>query len=285
MANFKYGRAKKMAFYASYFWYKLILPLEVQAPRFRLWGYEFMYSLHKFRDYKFGLQWKSKIDTIQTRFGLFNIRVNTSDAANVSPAFERLDVNRLFRTIDRLVAAGKKTLFLDVGGDLGTYSVTVGNRFRDAALDVICFEPVPASCALLRRNIANNKLETKVEVMQMALMDEENDQLRICLDTLTPGSSGIGGKGEFVVVRAGRMDSVLKDRLDGYDAIVMKLDVEGAEKYVLGGATGVLGKGLEMHLLIEDFIDPTIIDLLQDTGWVFLDKLTDYNSFWAKPAV
>lgn len=282
MGEFKYSALERVGFYASYFWYKLILPLEVKSPRLQLWWYEFWYSLHKFRDYKFGLQWKSDIDVVTTRFGSWYIRTHTSDAANVSPAFERLDINRMFKTLGQLVSQGKKVLFLDVGGDLGTFSVTIGNRFRSQPVDTIVFEPVPASCALLRRNIELNDLNDHVEVMEVALMDEKKDDLQIGMNVLTPGSSSIDGNSDFVVVKADRLDTLIADRLEQYDAIVMKLDVEGAEKYVLRGAEGILDKGKDLSLLIEDFVEPSIIQFLQEMGWNFQRKITDYNSWWTK---
>lgn len=280
--DYSYRKLERLRFYVSYFWYKLILPIEVKSPRLRMWWYELGYTLHKFRDYQFCMPWKSSVDEITTRFGTFGIRVGTNDAANVSPAFERRDINALLCTIDRLLNEGKRVLFLDVGGDVGTYSVIVGNRFDEKQVDIICFEPVPANCSILRQNIARNGLEHKVEVVEAALLDEEMESLHICLNAIAPGSSSINGEGEFVDVRATRMDTVLKERLTDYDVIVMKLDVEGAEERVLRGADGINKLDIETHLVVEDFVDESIIAYLQESHWEFQGKYTDYNSWWIK---
>src|SRR4030042_6310502 len=103
LKKYRYTFMDNLLFYCSYFYYKLILPLEVKKPRFKLWLYEWHYSLAKFINYQMNVPWKYTIDTIQTRFGTFKIRTNTSDAANVSPAFERRDQNYLVRTINELV--------------------------------------------------------------------------------------------------------------------------------------------------------------------------------------
>lgn len=272
----------RAAFYVSYLWHKLILPLEVRTPKFKLWWYELCYTLHKFRDYEYCLPWKYKQDVISTRFGSFRIRSGTADAANVSPAFERRDLNRLFALISNLTGAGKRVLFLDVGGDIGTYSVAVGKRFAGQQVHTLCFEPVPASCDLIRENVSGNQLSDRVDLVELALMDEKTDELKINLNVLAPGSSSLTGEGEELVVRADRLDHVLEERDLSYDVVVMKLDVEGAEESVLRGATGFLEEGVETHLMVEDFIDQSIIAYLESSGWDFRGKLTEYNSWWKK---
>ena len=282
MTEFKFSVIGKLTFYASYFWYKLILPLEVKSPRLSMWWYELVYTAHKFRDYEYCLPWKSSVDVITTRFGSYKIRTNTSDAANVSPAFERRDLNHLFVLINSLSKAGKRVLFLDIGGDIGTYSVAVANHFNSKSVDVICFEPIPASCNLIRDNIERNQLAGKVELIEVALMDEAHDSLKICLNSMAPGSSSVKGTGEEFFVKARRLDQLLADRVGRFDTMVLKIDVEGVEESVLRGASGLLGQGVETHLMVEDFIDRSIITYLESENWMFEGKLTEYNSWWKK---
>ncbi|MDF7798959.1 FkbM family methyltransferase [Pontiellaceae bacterium B1224] len=282
MGKFSYGVVSKLGFYTSYFWYKLILPFEVHSPRLTMWFYEWGYTLHKFRDYEYCKPWLNAQDVITTRFGTYRIRRGTADAANVSPAFERRDLNRLFSLVAELVQARKRVLFLDIGGDIGTYSIAVAKRFELLGVDTICFEPIPSSCELIIDNIKRNELGDKVELMEVALMEERQESLKICLNTLAPGSSSVKGEGEEVLVRADRLDSLLIDRMDDYQAVVLKIDVEGVEESVLRGASGLLEQGVETYLMVEDFIDQTIITYLEETGWSFEGKLTEYNSWWKK---
>lgn len=282
MKSFCFGVVGRAAFYCSYFWYKLILPFEVKSPRLSMWIYELAYTAHKFRDYEYCLTWRSRKDVVITRFGSFKIRPNTADAANVSPAFERRDLNRLFAVINELVQSGKRVLFLDIGGDIGTYSIAVANRFNTQSVDVVCFEPIPDSCALIHDNIQRNQLAGKVELIEVALMDEQRDNLRISLNTLAPGSSSIKGEGEEVFVRADRLDHVLDERGGEFDVLVMKVDVEGVEESVLRGASGLFERGIETYLMVEDFIDRSIVGYLEDQGWQFDGKLTEYNSWWMR---
>ena len=111
-------------------------------------------------------------------------------------------------------------------------------------------------------------------------MDEQQDHLRICLNTLAPGSSSVKGEGEEVLVQADRLDHLLEGRTGGFDAVVLKIDVEGVEEIVLRGASGLLEQGIETHLMVEDFIDRSIVTYLEESGWEFEGKVTDYNSWW-----
>jgi len=147
---------------------------------------------------------------------------------------------------------------------------------------VVCFEPIPASCDLIRDNIERNQLMDKVELIEVALMDEAQDGLKISLNALAPGSSSVGGDGEAVLVRADRLDNLLLDRVEDFDVMVLKIDVEGVEENVLRGASDLLEQGIETYLMVEDFIDRSIVAYLEDHNWSFEGKLTEYNSWWKK---
>ncbi len=284
LKRFHYSLFDKFLFYFSYFFYKCIIPLEVKKPRLRLWLYEMIYSLAKFKDYTISLPYKSKDNIIITKFGKFRIRANTSDAANVSPAFERRDQNYLLKLINKLCHQKKRILFLDVGGDLGSYTVLVGNRFRHENVKIKTFEPIEDSCTLINENIALNEIEKNCEVFGVGLLNEDNPSVKITSDIGTPGSSTMKESSaqntQEIEIKAQKLDTVLADKIDDYDAVVFKIDVEGVEKEVLLGAERIINSGREMYVLLEDFIEPRIIPFMEEKGWAFLAKVTSYNSWW-----
>jgi hypothetical protein len=98
-----------------------------------------------------------------------------------------------------------------------------------------------------------------------------------------PGSSGIisgGHEGGTQKVRTKTLDSAVGGRTGGFDILIFKMDVEGAEEEVLRGASGILASGKETYLMVEDFVRPRIVDYLEGIGAEFILKLTPYNSFW-----
>ena len=278
--DYSYRWTEKVRFYFSYLFYKVLIPLEVLNPRWKMWAYEWRYSLRKFVDYSCCLPWVGDESLIETRFGRFRVRLNTADAANVSPAFERLDVNQLLGLLEQSTRAEESVLFLDVGGDIGTYSVTVANRFG-SKVDVHCFEPIPPSAELIRENLSLNGLDSFVQIHEVALSDQTESRIEICLDDAAPGSSSAFGEGTAFDVPSERLDVLLKNQWVHYDTVILKLDVEGMETQVLRGCEGLLRSGCRVELMVEDFLDHSVLDYLVQRGWEFKAKRTDYNSWWS----
>ena len=176
-------------------------------------------------------------------------------------------------------------LFLDIGADIGTFTVSVGNWFRDYDnLHIIAFEPASSSFAMLKENVAINGLDEKVEVFNFALFSKDNLQLEFRFNRKAPGSSGLkmppGNGMDHESVLARTLDSATEGMRNGYDVLILKMDVEGVEREVLEGAVKTLTSGKDIFLLVEDFVDPSIIPYLENIGARFLSKLTPYNSWW-----
>lgn len=292
MRKFRYTAWETALFYFSYFFYKLILPFEVRSPRWKLWLYEWIYSVKNVLDRLGGDRFpKSYLypfrdRVIRTRFGSFRIRPGTSDAANVSPAFERMDVNYLFKTLRKLTREGKKVLFLDIGGDLGTYSVAIARKFPK--VDILCFEPVPESCGFIRENLKMNGVTKRVRLYPYALSDRDNHVFSIRLNENMPGSSSTVSKNwktaekfRDIRVKTKKLDTLIGKQVSKYDTVIFKIDVEGMEQKVLLGSRKTLASGKEIVLMVEDFVEPGIIRYLEKIRADFIVKRTEYNSWWA----
>jgi FkbM family methyltransferase len=283
--RFRYPLKDKIAFYWSYFFLKTFsIWFEVKKPKLKMFVYEVLYSAKKIIDY--GSLWPSpfKDNMIETKFGKFRIRPHTVDMSNVSPAFERRDMDYLLRLIDTRLASEKKILFLDIGADVGTFTVTVGNRFRDNDnIFIVAFEPADSSYTLLRENIRLNGLQDKTETFKFAVFNEDDREMEFTFNTEAPGASGLrtsdsSPSGQKVFTKT--LDSLLSVRTAPYNVIVFKIDVEGVETEVLQGGEKILHSVKEAYLLVEDFVNPSIINYLENIRAEFLCKLTPYNSWW-----
>jgi FkbM family methyltransferase len=283
---FQYPLKNRIAFYWNYFISKVFcIWFEVKKPKVTMFLYEMLYSSAKFLDYSAMLPSPFGTDTVVTKFGTFGIRPHTVDMSNCSPAFERKDVDYLLKLVDRLRRGGKKIIFFDIGADIGTYTITVGNRFRDCDnLHIMAFEPSPSSFALLKQNVALNGLGEKVDAFNIALFNEDNRELDYHFNETTPGSSGLRiAPGNGITqdkVFARTLDAVHPGVTDASDVLILKMDVEGVEREVLIGAQKTLDSGKDCYLLVEDFVDPDIIGFLENIGARFICKLTPYNSWW-----
>jgi FkbM family methyltransferase len=283
--SYEYPIAKRLSFLVCYVLAKVFyLWRDVKAPRLRLFAYELVYSFCRVaRRPPLPLRWL-QLTQVTTTFGTFNIRAGTTDAACVSPAFERQDLDLLLARLSEHLVAGQAVLFLDVGADVGTYAISVGNRLRPLGdIRVLAFEPSRISCDLLRDNIKDNELTDIVEPRQIGLGDGSAASAELLFDAREPGCSGLDASivhGEIVeTVKMSTLDAQVAQNVPA-SVIALKLDVEGGEIAVLKGATATLAAAEEVVLLVEDFVDVSIVSYLERTGWLFQEKVTPYNSFW-----
>jgi FkbM family methyltransferase len=135
-------------------------------------------------------------------------------------------------------------LFVDVGANVGAYTVLASAA---AGAETMAFEPVPATFALLARNVRLNGCEALVDLRNAGLGD-------------VPGTGRVTtGRGAENHVVAGtpsepavetvlhRLDDVLGER----PARFLKIDVEGFEQRVLRGSVRTLACPELLGVLVE----------------------------------
>jgi FkbM family methyltransferase len=139
--------------------------------------------------------------------------------------------------LQRLLSSGN--VFIDVGANMGIYTL-VASRLVGETGRVIAFEPSAQSFPLLRKNIALNSL-TNVLAFPVAISHETGRTKLYHGPDPVCNSLGMDpswdGDAEDVVTDS--LDNMLqKASLERVD--VMKIDVEGAEEFVLRGALKVV---------------------------------------------
>jgi FkbM family methyltransferase len=158
--------------------------------------------------------------------------------------YERPLVEWLKRTL------GPDDVFWDVGANIGAISLVAARLCQR----VVAFEPDPRSLVKLERNIAANRL-TDVEIVAGALGVEAGSATLYQSAELNTGmTSLVAGRGEVVGqqrVKVFRADDLIAARPE-LAPTVMKLDVEGAEHLVLGGAPNLLRSGRLRAVVFED---------------------------------
>jgi len=127
-------------------------------------------------------------------------------------------------------------LFLDIGANVGAYTVLAAGVCKSSAL---AFEPDPKTVVDLRRNIEVNGLENLVTVHNVALGATEGEvAFTVGLDTVNRVVNQRGAHYQLVQQRS--LDSVLGDL--EFNTAFAKVDVEGYEEEVLRGAEHFLAK-------------------------------------------
>lgn len=223
---------------------------------------------------------------VNTVFGVFNIRPGTIDAACMSPAFKRPDLDHLLSRLREHLSAGRRVLFLDVGADIGTYAVSVVNSLRRLGdIRAVGFEPSRSFCKLLRRNLRDNDLDTLVTSPQLAPGDGSTTRADLRLDPREPCGSGLNSS-QCAGNRA-REGACLDDRRGNRSLVgaghpcpqAGRRGQQNPRSRRCPGNTGRRARGAAA--------DGGLcrrqrgVRYLEETGWLFDDKLTLYNSFWS----
>lgn len=140
--------------------------------------------------------------------------------------------------------------FLDVGGNIGMYSVRVAASLCPDQ-KVLCFEPMPTNVERIRQNAALNGVQERVVVYEMALSDTEGETDLVLREDFEMGSAtgnasiaiseDADGNFRRIKVPLKRFDALIAEM--GWTNIsVVKVDIEGHEDFFLRGATAWLSR-------------------------------------------
>jgi len=130
-------------------------------------------------------------------------------------------------------------LFIDVGAKIGAFFVPLLER-TDARC--LAFEPNPEAAALAREHARMNGVYDRVEVFELALMDKPGSAV-----LHVPEKDGLSG---FATIgcplraesKPVRVNVSTLGMYDAPDIALIKIDVEGAERYVIEGGRCLIEK-------------------------------------------
>ena len=168
------------------------------------------------------------------------------DSIHFTGAYEPATTRALLK-----IAADEGGLFIDVGANMGYYSV-LWCMARESNR-CVAIEASPRNLALLRRNVAENDLNTPCEIIPLAVSDRDGtvqfDQGPEAQTGWGGISNGIGSGSRVIDVETRRLDELIPA-----DAAIrlLKIDVEGAEALVLEGAAGLLERRQVQEVWFED---------------------------------
>ena len=187
-----------------------------------------------------------------------DVAIRTDDGYLVVPLEDEAQIAAMVETAGQLepgtlaVACALATpggLAIDAGAHVGTFTVPLARRLGDTGL-LIAVEPTPRTAAILRRTLALNGLESRVQLHQCAA-GAAPGQARFHLaalgshNSLMPLGAETQSETEVAVCP---LDSLAPP---GRPACLIKLDVEGAELDALHGAARLLADSPRAGLIAE----------------------------------
>lgn len=168
-----------------------------------------------------------------------------------------------------LHALRKSDLFVDVGANVGTYTVLAG---KSVGATCIAIEPSPDTFLHLLDNLRLNGIESTTTPHNLALAEEAGAvAFTTGLDTtnhLVPEGTG---SVETIQVAVRTLDDLVEDA----EPLVLKIDVEGFETSVVRGGRRVLGGESPRAVIMElngsgaqfGFNECTLHEVMMEMGY------------------
>lgn len=146
---------------------------------------------------------------------------------------------------------------VDIGANVGYYTLLAA-KLLDGKGKVYAFEPDPANYVLLKKNILSNKLEKLAEPFNLAVGSvEKKNNFFIGRSTGSSLFKVPDSSEETVSVELIPLDKFFRER--NWPAVnLIKIDVEGAESFVLEGMTDLAERNNGLKLVIE--LNPSCLE-------------------------
>ncbi len=167
--------------------------------------------------------------------------------------FER-DVDAAFQ---RLLRPGMNCL--DIGANLGYYSIRMGAVVSQGGGRVYSFEPDPFAFSLLTKNRQENRLENVISIFQVACGAEE--AIGVVIQDPNPANYGGGYVRELGPENKAAGSSISIRRIDDLVPAdvridLVKIDIEGFEPFALRGMDRVLSR--DRPAIVMEFNPPAL---------------------------
>lgn len=183
---------------------------------------------------------------------IVDLRCKTERFSLYSGCYDDASINLLRKLLERFDGH-----FLDVGGNIGMYSVRIATSL-DPRRRSLCFEPMPSNADRILDNARLNDVADRVDIHRIALSDTNGQAELVLRDDFVMGSKtgnasiAISSETDLafrrITVAMKRFDDLLNGLPEGA-CRVAKVDIEGHEDYFLRGASGWLRRDRPVILL------------------------------------
>lgn len=134
-------------------------------------------------------------------------------------------------------------LFIDIGANVGSYTILASSEVGSTTISV---EPIPSTFRFLQDNIIINRIQDKVESLNIGLGSKQSIiKFTQGLDTVNHVASE--HESNTIDIQVNTLDNIIGNRTP----ILLKIDVEGFETEVLKGAQKLLIKEGLKAIIIE----------------------------------
>ncbi|MCC7194988.1 MAG: FkbM family methyltransferase [Gemmatimonadaceae bacterium] len=176
---------------------------------------------------------------------------DVSDASEAHAYWLGCYDDALSKAVIRLLP--RHAVVLDVGANVGAWTVPLARAARELDGRVVAFEPVPSNRSRLEDTVARNDLGNVVRIEAVALGDKAGEVgmwLRSSVTGASTGTAAVTEEGGHLRVQMVTLDAWM-ERAGIPHVDFMKLDIEGAELLLLRGASDTIGR--HRPLILAEF--------------------------------
>jgi len=192
----------------------------------------------------------------------------------------------------------KDIFFIDVGANVGHFSLFVEGRNDLSCLSI---EPNPKVFESLKKTIDMKGLSPQIDLINLGMFDKKTTlELKVPVEEAFSGVATFGTNIEAVDEYMGRvgelggiykkvsvpcdtLDNIIKERHPTKRISAIKMDVEGAEYFVLKGAVDILKKHKPLLMLECDLQHTVKFDYDPLEVYEFLQQF-GYEIIWRGPS-
>lgn len=191
--------------------------------------------------------------------------------------YEEVDYNFFIKTLSSIYNGlkNKKCFFIDIGANIGWYSLTISSRFKN--IESLAIEPIKYTYKALQENIKLNKLERKIKLFNLGFSDKKGF-LDFYYDKNFTGSASMKNITKNINAEAVSCNVELLDEFTNNlnkNIEFVKIDTEGSELFVIKGGLKTIEKN-KPFIMIEmlrkwsaefNYHPNEIIELLKNLGY------------------
>ena len=181
--------------------------------------------------------------------------------------------------------ATNRRIFIDIGANIGRYTVIAANNFNYS--HILSIEANPVTFKILKKNIFLNGIEGRVTAKQTAAGNREgkvmiqSDSDHLGGANIVNQQTGPATMENQALVNITTVDRIfLQERLNAKEVDFVKIDVEGMECEVLEGMTSVLLNMTEgSGLMVEVSNESRVLDFLAKYGFERIESISNDSLF------
>lgn len=212
-------------------------------------------------------------------------------------------------TLQWLDSLPKNPLFLDIGANIGIYSIYLAKTREEEGTKIFAVEPSFYNLRVLSENINLNRLEHKISIIPLPIAEKSDFSLMKIGSRLEGGALSVfrenyGHDGKPIEsplqyrVFGFSLDDMVSVFMNGQVPSAIKLDVDGIEHLILRGGSNIIGHPKCRDILVEvndDFEEQSsaVQNILRSHKFELIEKKsseifsgTDYanvfNQIWQK---